>query len=402
MRISVDSYTRAGRNRQFGFSLLELSLAVIVLGTLTAVAAGLYQNNLQKTNQVHFSTITDDAEQAILGYLFAYGRLPCPASSMAGTEDCTTKVGYYPHKTLGLTHGVRNSVGLPLRYAIYSKPGVLENNIELEKAVDRFRPFMADVWTGSPPFAQLQTLNNINSLDLCQAIQSGYSVAADTNYLMTGSGTNAQPVAYLLFSAGNTNANGAGTLLDGANTPTGMTFESLNAAGTALNDDQLKAVHFSQLWEQLGCNGVLSPVGHGHPNAVSTAVIMQQALADYKVQLDIAVDIAKADVAAAAAVVAGAAAGIASAAATPPIGTAQAINTAGAMAPAVAASATAVTLAALGTASAAAAVVKAALNLDNAEELYRDVDPLITQINALAATIRTNAIAADAAGLYER
>ncbi len=402
MSINSNRNKAHGINPQSGFSLLELSIAIIVLGVLTAIAAGLYQNNLKKTNQVHFSEISHQAEYAILGFIFANGRLPCPASSESGVENCTTRVGYYPHKTLGLTHSVRNSMGLPLRYAVYSKPGVLENNIELDKAIDRFRPFMADAWTGSPPFAQLQTLNNINSLDICQAIQSGYSVASDPRYLLTGTGLNAQPVAYLLFSAGTQDADGSGSLLDGVNTLTGTTFESLNAAGSALNDDQLKAVHFSQLWEQLGCNGVISPTGHAHPNAVTTAVILQQSLADYKVQLDIAVDIAKADVAAAAGAVAGAAAGIAAAAATPAIATAQVIITKGAMAPAIPASAAAVTLAAAGTAAATAAVAKAAINLISAEQLYSDVDPLITQINALSDAIRINALAADAAGLYER
>ena len=397
---------RAALSRSYsqqGFSLIELSIAIVVLGILTGIFATLHIHNQREQEQVGFTQITDDAQQAVLGFIFANSRLPCPASSSAGIEDCSLQVGFFPYKTVGMLQGALNSAGLPLRYALYSKAGVLEGNIELGKVIDRFRPFMADVWSnGIPPLAQLQTVGNANSLDICQAVQSGYLSAPSTSYLVTGSGTSAQPVAYLLFSAGTQDANGDGNLLDGVNTANGVVFESLRRSGSLLNDDQLKAVHFNQLWEQLGCNGVLSPTGHAHPNAVTTAVLMQQSLVDYKVQLDIATDIASADIAAAAASIAGAAAGVAAAAATPAIATAEAINTAGAMVPAIAASAAAVTLAAAGAVSAGLTTAIAIYNKVVADELLEDVEPLITQINALAATTRTNALAADAAGLYDR
>ena len=390
---------------QSGFSLIELSIAIVVLGVLTGIFATLHIHNQRQEDQVGFQKLTDDAEQAVLGFIFANSRLPCPSSSSAGIEDCSLQVGYFPYKSVGMLQGALNSAGLPLRYALYSKAGLLEGNIELGKVIDRFRPFMADVWTGSPPLAQLQTVGNVNSLDICQAVQAGYLSAPSSSYLATGSGAAAQPVAYLLFSAGTRDANGDGTLLDGANTANGLAFESLRTNGSMLNDDKLKAVHFNQLWEQLGCNGVISATGHAHPNAVTTAVIMQQALADYKVQLDIAADIARADIASAAAAVAGAAAGVAAAVATPAIATAESLTPpvyTGAGIVAIPASAGAVALATAGAVSAGLTTALAIFNKINADELLEDVEPLITQINALAATTRTNALAADAAGLYDR
>ncbi|MCP4595115.1 type II secretion system protein [Neptuniibacter sp.] len=390
------------KQSEAGYSLVELSVVIIILGVMTAIAATLHVISLQEQEDEQFQMRSVAVDNAVLGFIFANGRLPCPASNAAGIENCALEDGFLPHRTLGLAKVSRDTAGVPLRFAIYDRIAVaglgIDSNLEMGRYRDRFRPFMADQWsTGQPVTGRMQTLSNANDMDLCQAAQYGSTIGTDGVNLEAGT----QPVAYLLYSSGSGDADASGSLLDGSNADGNLSFNSVKRIASAADDDRIKVMYFSQLWQLLGCNSIISPVGHGHPNAATTGAIMQRSLEDYLEQMEIVRDIADADIAAATAVIAAAAAGVAAAAAQPPIGTSQALVTAGAMVPAVVASAASVTLAAGGAVAAAATMVKAVLNKVEADALVVHVeDVLIPEINALSSSVRANALAADAKGIY--
>ena len=101
--------------RTEGFTLVEMAIVLaiiaLVLGTgLTLLSAQDDQRKIEDTN-----TLLGNAQEALIGYAIANGRLPCPASSTSnGVEDpinaatgvaCTVPLnGYLPAVTLGLSN----------------------------------------------------------------------------------------------------------------------------------------------------------------------------------------------------------------------------------------------------------------------------------------------------------
>jgi type II secretory pathway pseudopilin PulG len=107
------------RNRASGFTLLELSVVVLVVtlligGLLVPLSTQVEQRNISDTQQ-RLVQIQD----ALIGFAIAHGRFPCPATVSSppqptdlGVEDpptgtgiCTHPIdGYVPGTTLGLTN----------------------------------------------------------------------------------------------------------------------------------------------------------------------------------------------------------------------------------------------------------------------------------------------------------
>lgn len=107
----------ANNNRkQFGFTLVEMAIVLVILGfLLTAVLLPLQaQRSIAK--QLKTEAILANAKTALIGFAQTHGRLPCPASNNksavfpddTGTANpnasgvCVTQVGFLPAKTLGL------------------------------------------------------------------------------------------------------------------------------------------------------------------------------------------------------------------------------------------------------------------------------------------------------------
>jgi prepilin-type N-terminal cleavage/methylation domain-containing protein len=112
-----------------GFSLMELAIALMIVGTLMSgvlVAIGqMAENGRIANSQAQLREI----QEALYGFAQAYGRLPCPATDMSTSpnlEDitCSSMHGFVPSGTLGLD-GATNADGLlvdpwqqPLRYSL--------------------------------------------------------------------------------------------------------------------------------------------------------------------------------------------------------------------------------------------------------------------------------------------
>ncbi|MFZ2268567.1 MAG: type II secretion system protein [Azonexus sp.] len=117
--------------RQSGFSLLELSMVLVVVALLfTSVMPGLSAFRQAAENEAARRQL-EMANEAILGFAIRYGRLPCPAApattgieSPAGGGECSHSWnGFLPASTLGLhpvdEHGYAlDPWGNPLHYAL--------------------------------------------------------------------------------------------------------------------------------------------------------------------------------------------------------------------------------------------------------------------------------------------
>ena len=89
--------------QQRGFTLVELAISMVILGlVLTGFALALSQQ-VQQRQLTDTRTALQQANDAIVAFVVANGRLPCPAvvgsngqESMTGVGQCTAPAGFLP------------------------------------------------------------------------------------------------------------------------------------------------------------------------------------------------------------------------------------------------------------------------------------------------------------------
>lgn len=94
---------------QRGFTLVELAIAMVILGlVLTGFALALSQQ-VQQRQLTDTRTALQQANDALIAFVVANARLPCPAvagsngqEALAGVGGCTAPAGFLPAVTLGL------------------------------------------------------------------------------------------------------------------------------------------------------------------------------------------------------------------------------------------------------------------------------------------------------------
>lgn len=388
-----------------GYSLIELSVTLVILGLLASLAVRYVQQSeqvLQLDTQYNEALVLP-VQQAIEGFIYANHRLPCPAQSSSGVEDCGLTSGKVPFATLGLAQNYTNSAGIIFGYEVYANDNLANStgdasavNANLTMLVDRNRPF---IHPSTEPNLKGTAVHNLNGLDICQAITNARSIySADP--------TDSEKVFNPKVVVGEIIDNPDNMIAEYSGQQNGFIYTSvayvLTDHGYDLlesDDDYKSPTHFDYLWGVLGCVYGESPTGHAHANTVNAAEIMLSSMVDYKVQVNLAADVAGADIAAATATVFMATAEVATAAAALPIGTAQAILTVGTAAPSVALSLAAIAAAAVALVSTAILEAAAIVIKVIADDLVDTAAVLVKDIEDSKDEIRKNMVEADAAGI---
>lgn len=123
------------KNTASGFSLIELSIAMIVVGFLISIGFSLVPNYLQSAKVTAARTQMKEIQNAIEGFAVANNRLPCPDTTTTAdgvevfdatnTNDCAAYHGFaaakndtgnLPYRTLGLSNN-RDPWGRIIKYA---------------------------------------------------------------------------------------------------------------------------------------------------------------------------------------------------------------------------------------------------------------------------------------------
>jgi prepilin-type N-terminal cleavage/methylation domain-containing protein len=248
---------RRMRRHAQGFSLLEMAVALMVMGSLTAGVLGVMTLTTQRSNYNEAAAVIQRAEQALLSFVEENWRLPCPDTSRGsdfidlgvGLENCGAEaVGQLPFRTLGLSEPVLDPWRRPLAYAV-------DTRFTSATAAQEYR------------------------YRLCQALQQR-SRTVNQNYLHSlQGGTTSTNLAYALVSGGGRDASGDGSRIDQL-LEFGNTYQLRidDYQGAGVSGDQYTAVSLYALAGRLRCPGEMVAV-NSLENEVIAARLTRQNLA---------------------------------------------------------------------------------------------------------------------------
>ena len=100
---------RKSHRRQSGFTLVEISMVLLIVGLLIGGMVAPLASQLEQKKIGDTRRALDDAREALFGFALRNGYLPCPAiSATNGLEDrtgstCNKRYGYLPWATLGVS-----------------------------------------------------------------------------------------------------------------------------------------------------------------------------------------------------------------------------------------------------------------------------------------------------------
>lgn len=386
-----------------GYSLIELAVIIAVAGAVLVLGSSLYMQRTEQTRTVTNESLMLAANDALIGFIYSQERLPCPASGNEGIEDCSVSAGYFPYRSLGMAAPLVNGSGFALRYAHFDRPHyTVTLDAALAQAKDRYRPFYA---VQTPAVAQPQEMGTINALDFCQALVIGGNVTPTQSLLNVSEadGSAFTNVAYVLINPGAGDRDDSGSVLDGLNSDLSSDTPTVEHPSRQTNinyDDRVYAAYFNQLSQQLGCVNVMTPA-NAHANAVTAATVMQQAMMDYKVQLEFAEFLAGADMLGATADTLAALADGAIVVSDASTAISTSINTAGSLSGALVGAAVAAGLAVIGGALAAVGMAEATAALVLAEANVSNFVSLQQELDTLQLLIQANLESNNQAGIYD-
>lgn len=432
-----------------GFTLVEISLALVALGVLLLGGLGFWQHSASSQVAAAQQEAQGVVRDALLGFLHANHRLPCPAVDALGKENCDAarQVGFVPWKTLALPQPQAGQ----LRYGVYREAAgsAGPEDRDLARARDRMDPLRiatpspkprngnapnadAPPWpvastallgatqsgnalapldsacdaARSPPCppgtAGAGTAAAVNAIDVCLALHTASSpTPAAPAQLAVQAGGQRYAMAFVVAAPGLLDADGDGSAFDGANATVSNdnpTFESAARIRSDVYDDQVVAVSAAELFSSLACTTGLAAAAHSHFAAANGAFVFERALYDYRDQLYISVKLAEADVAAAAAGMASAAAGVADGAQAMSAAVADSVSSMGARSAQIGLAAAGIAAAAAGVVAAALGVDDAAASLADAKETHKNFAERSAAATELSRSLNHNALLADAIG----
>lgn len=121
--------------KESGFTLIEIAVVLVLVGLLLGSFIGSLNQRIESTQREKTKNQLNDIRTALLGFVSARGRLPCPTSTTGGgfeepfggsdvATPCTIIHGFVPGKTLGIdgAYNLDNLLldvwGNPYRYSV--------------------------------------------------------------------------------------------------------------------------------------------------------------------------------------------------------------------------------------------------------------------------------------------
>ncbi len=235
------------RRLERGFSLLELAVALFILGFMfTALPMLLSSLNSAQSADPSAETV-DAGTNALVGFVVQQDRLPCPDQNSDGVEDCDgSRSGGFPYATLGLGRPLVNDEGYALHYGVYQSAAV---------------PLVETQTSYMPSLLEGTVSTESNGLDFCQGLRLGLSAGLVSSEVSVRSldHNNRINLAFVLVDPGALDADGDGSMFDGINTD-GLIYESSEEGQSDTYDDEVVALSFAELASRLQCPQIMARV----------------------------------------------------------------------------------------------------------------------------------------------
>ena len=247
------------------FSLLEMAIALSVLGLLLVVALPMISNHyagqLASTQKSIVQTSFSKMDNALITFAKQQFRLPCPDSDDDGLENCTVSNGLLPYRTLGFNTPLVDGHQRKIRYSVYTQPA---NDLNLAETT------LTDRYERVLPISAVPSVN-YNDLDFCQALRLAQTQSFSSTYTHGIDNSITAHVAYILASGGaaDANHNAADGLYDGLNENGANRFGSTDNVVNATYDDYVHALSFSEFSGRLGCGAITSAVTSAANHAIN-------------------------------------------------------------------------------------------------------------------------------------
>lgn len=272
------------RHRQAGISLLQVMLILVFLGAVMATGFQLLQSRSGPQQAVDQEQVLAWADQAVASFAAANSRLPCPAATADGAEDCTSnrQKGFLPLRTLKTFVSDESLIGASgpgpqvgaILYLAY-RPTL--NDADLGSALPVYAPADIDGQQRLDVGTTGGKYDAINGLDFCAALQRHATTPLAGGAAFEGAG-GSTPVAYALAIAGPTpgEQGTAFARFDERNADSDARVADPGRDSDAHYDDRLRARTFASLSQSVGCQLLDTRVAATSPpryNALPTSAV---------------------------------------------------------------------------------------------------------------------------------
>ncbi len=207
------------------FTLIELSVVLIIVGVIISTAQAFYRSTIETSKHMKIDAQLASINQSLIAFALQNKRLPCADVDGNGYEgsgngNCGNtglyQTGSVPYKTLDMNQMSDTQTQLMKKNIVYgvyrNSSATAVNDADLSRAIERTSDGPGSVYY-------------INNFDFIQALSNANAAANSSNYIYTtGVGVNencatviARNYAYILVSAGLEDADNNGNVFDGVN-----------------------------------------------------------------------------------------------------------------------------------------------------------------------------------------
>ncbi len=124
LKFSLNAMPSLNKNGQYGFSLIEIAVVLVIIGLLTTGGMSIIKIKREQALYAESTVVLKQAKQALITFSVVNGHLPCPDTNDNGSENrsgnaCSAKSGLVPYLDIGLTKGnLKDRWGNPVAYFI--------------------------------------------------------------------------------------------------------------------------------------------------------------------------------------------------------------------------------------------------------------------------------------------
>ncbi len=268
MNTPFSHLSTTAKRRQQGISLLTIALLLLMIGGALLAGVAYFRAKLPSELASSQKEALSWADKALVGYASVHHRLPCPASTPDGDENCDLSKGWLPAKALDLDATMFAPGTLPMRYMVYrNKTPASGETFSGDLAwhdtggknipVNSFEPVQWDEDSGR--YSGRYDFNARNGLDMCETMRLAYSAiktGGSAAYAHFKNGAVPVNVAYGIAIAGAGDASGNNQPFDGANALSTPEMEAPDKPHGSSYNDYAFVRDVASLMAAFGCQPV--------------------------------------------------------------------------------------------------------------------------------------------------